>query len=265
MDELPTDIEALFYDSAVPDWPGELDFYRALAAEAHARGHSVLEIASGTGRVTLPLAQLGLSITGLDLSSAMLKVARPKSAGQPNVRWAEGDMRTFALEERFGLIISPGHSFQFMLTPADQVACLNNLRRHLAPGGVLVVHLDHQDMAWLGSLPRQTPALEPGQRFAHPQTGRTVQPWRAWSYDPATQTATVVGAWEELGPEGAVIQRWKRAPRPLHCVFRFEMEHLLARAGFEVKAVYGDFFRGELRADSSEMIWVASVADLKRS
>ena len=43
----------------------------------------------------------------------------------------------------------------------------------------------------------------------------------------------------------------------LHCVFRFEMEHLLARTGFEIQAVYGDFFKNALNDQSSEMIWVA--------
>lgn len=257
MDSLPTDIEALFYDTVVPDWPGEIDFYRGLTAETHARGQAILEIACGTGRVTRRLAQLGCSITGMDLSAAMLNVAQQKSVGQANVRWAQGDMRTFALNQNFGLILSPGHSFQYMLTPPDQLACLQNLRRHLAPNGVLVLHLDHQDWAWLGSLPRQAPALEAGKRFTHPLTGRTVQSWGGWSGDPATQTATHVGAWEELEPDGAVFKRWERSPRPMHCAFRFEMEHALARAGFEVQAVYGDFYRGELRAESSEMIWVA--------
>jgi len=45
----------------------------------------------------------------------------------------------------------------------------------------------------------------------------------------------------------------------LHCVFRFEMEHLLARAGFEVEALHGDFFRQELQDNSPDMIWAARL------
>lgn len=69
-----------------------------------------------------------------------------------------------------------------------------------------------------------------------------------------------MGAWEELGPDGAALNRWERWPRSLHCAFRFEIEHALARAGLEVKALYGDFYCGELRAESSEMIWLATRA-----
>jgi hypothetical protein len=67
----------------------------------------------------------------------------------------------------------------------------------------------------------------------------------------------VINRWEEIDAEGAVLQVWEQRPIPLHCVFPFEMEHLLARVGFEERVVYGDFFKNPLRETSSEMIWVA--------
>jgi len=249
---------AQLYDASVPDWPGEIDFYRQLAAEARSNGQAVLEIACGTGRVALRLAQDGVSVVGIDISAAMLDVAREKSVGMPNVRWVEGDMRSFELDETFGLAIIPGHPFQSMLTPEDQVACLECIRRHLVPGGVLVVHLDHQDVGWLGDLRGDKRGVfEAAEELTHPKTGRPIRTSRAWSYEPSTQTASVVTVWEEIGPAGEVVDRWERGPIRLHCVFRFEMEHLLARVGFEIEAVYGDFYRGELRDESTDMVWVA--------
>lgn len=251
---------AELYDVSVPDWPGEIDFYQALGRQATAQGAAVLEIACGTGRVALRLAQDGVRLTGIDLSPAMLDIARQKSAGMPNVRWLEADMRSFELGETFGLVIIPGHSFQFMLTPEDQLACLQCIRRHLAPHGLLVVHLDHMDVGWLGDLRGEKGGVfEPQPEVEHPRTGRAVRTHRAWTYEPSTQTASVVTVTEELDARGQAVQRRERGPVAQHCVFRFEMEHLLARAGFQVEAVYGDFFRGELQDDSSEMIWVARV------
>jgi len=81
---------AQLYDASVPDWPGEIDFYRELAAEAQSNGGAVLEVACGTGRVAVRLAQDGVSVVGIDLSAAMLDVAREKSVGIRNVRWVEG-------------------------------------------------------------------------------------------------------------------------------------------------------------------------------
>jgi hypothetical protein len=167
-------------------------------------------------------------------------------------------MRSFDLGATFGLAIIPGHSFQNMLTPDDQLACLACIRRHLTPGGVLVVHLDHQDIAWLGGLcTGQKDAVTSVQEVIHPRTGRRVRTVKAWSYERSTQTALLTTVWEEIDADGTVVDRWQRGPVPLHCIYRFEMEHLLARVGFAVTALYGDFGRGALTDESSEMVWVA--------
>ena len=251
---------AELYDVSVPDWPGEIDFYRTLAAEATGDGEAVLEVACGTGRVAIRLARDGGRVVGLDLSADMLDVAREKSAGMPNVRWVQGDMRSFDLGETFGLAIIPGHAFQNLLTVEDQVACLECIKRHLVPGGVLVVHLDHQNgdnLGWLGALSGEKKGVfEQVQEVRHPETGRLVHVSRAWSYEASTQTASVVTAWEEIDADGKVVDYWQRGPIALHCVFRFEMEHLLARAGLAVEGLYGDFCQGDLDEDSSEMVWV---------
>ena len=75
-------------------------FYTALAQET---GGPVLEIACGTGRVSIPIARLGFSVTGLDIVPGMIERARSKSVGLPT-RWIVGDARTFDLNERFRLI-----------------------------------------------------------------------------------------------------------------------------------------------------------------
>jgi hypothetical protein len=170
-------------------------------------------------------------------------------------------MRSFDLGETFALAIVPGHAFQHMVTEADQVACLDCIRRHLEPAGRLVLHLDHQDFAWLGGLcTGQGGAFGPASEVVDPTTGHRVRTARAWSYERSTQTATLVMAWEEIGRDGEILDRWQTGPLRLHCAFRFEVAHLLARAGFQVEALYGDFSRGKLRDDSSETIWVARRA-----
>lgn len=63
--------------------------------------------------------------------------------------------------------------------------------------------------------------------------------------------------WEALDEAGQVIDRWEREPMTLHCIFHFEMEHLLAHVGFQVEAVYGNFYKQPLTADDGQMIWVA--------
>jgi SAM-dependent methyltransferase len=249
------------YDDSVPDWPGEIDFYRALAAKVKSFGGAVLEVACGTGRVAIRLAQDGVNVVGLDLSPEMIEVATRKSAGLGTVRWVEADMRSFQLQEVFNLALIPGHAFQNLNHSQDQAACLECIRHHLSPGGSLVVHLDHmnlENMRWLGDLCGvKRGVFEAAEQFQHPQSGRQTRATRAWSYEPSTQTAIVRTTWEEVDTAGQILSRIEREPIQLHCVFRFEMEHLLARVGFVPEAVYGDFFRHELRDDSPGMIWVA--------
>jgi ubiquinone/menaquinone biosynthesis C-methylase UbiE len=259
MNELtPQQIYTQLYDQRVPDWEGELDFYRSLIHDSSLKANGVLEIACGTGRVAIQLAKEGIDITGMDLSAEMLDVAKTKSGGIPNLRWAQGDMRTFDLGKKFGIIISPGHSFQFMSTPEDQVQCLETLKRHLVDGGLLVLHLDHQDYGWLAELLAQTePVHEKGRLTTHPQTGRRFRASSYWTFEPATQNATSHMSWEEVDDSENVIQILEMEPKRLHCIFRFEMEHLLHRVGFSVEAVYGDFFKHELTDSSGQMIWVA--------
>jgi ubiquinone/menaquinone biosynthesis C-methylase UbiE len=249
------------YDESVPGWPDEIGFYREMAADATRAGVSILELACGTGRVAIRLAREGAGIVGLELSQKMLDMALRKSVGLENPRWIRGDMRSFQLDEAFGLVIIPGHSFQHLNTPEEQLACLGCVKRHLTPEARLVVHLDHQDMAWLGELVGPKGGrFEPTGQFTHPLAGKPMQTFRAWSYERSTQTAICQTRWEEIDAAGNVADSWHRGPIRLHCVFRFEMEHLLARAGFAVEFLYGDFSRRPLCDSSSEMIWVAHAA-----
>jgi len=123
---------------------------------------------------------------------------------------------------------------------------------------MLVLHLDHQDVAWLGDLVRAKGGVfEEEETFERPKTGRKVRALRAWAYERSTQTAICQTRWEELDENGDVVETRETEPLRLHCLFRFEVEHLLARTGFEIRATYGDFFAHPLADDSPQMIWVA--------
>lgn len=253
----PREYYARTYDVSVHDWTGEIDFYLGLARAASGE---VLELAVGTGRIAIRLAQEGMAVTGLDRSPEMLDVGRAKAVDLANVSWVEADMRSFELDRRFGLVIIPGHSFQNLLTADDQFACVRQVAKHLLPDGLFVIHVDHQNIDWLGAISpagRLAGIFEAAESFVHPDSGGTVLTSRAWTYRRSDQTALVTTRWEELGPDGKVVGRVEKGPTPIHCVFRYEMEHVLARAGFELEALYGDFLGNPLTDGSSETIWVA--------
>jgi SAM-dependent methyltransferase len=218
----------------------------------------VLELGCGTGRVAIPIAEQGGEVVGLDLSPFIMEIARKKSAGLKNLHWVQGDMRSFELQETFGLITIPGHAFQNLVTVEDQVTCLESIHNHLLPAGKLIIHLDHQSFSWLGDLMGEKGGVfQSSGEFIHPDSSRRVRTWRAWSFEPASQTAIAETIWEVFGTDGQVIERLESGPIRLHCAFRFEIEHFLARCGFNLEAVYGDFLGNELLDDSEEMVWLA--------
>ncbi len=130
-DNLEEFSDPINYDLEDPSDTG-VAFYSALAQET---GGPVLEIACGTGRVSIPIARKGFAVTGLDILPGMLEQARRKSAGLPT-RWVEGDARAFDLGEQFRLIFLTGNAFQAFLTLKDQEALLERVRAHLHTDGL---------------------------------------------------------------------------------------------------------------------------------
>ena len=235
----------------------DIAFYAGLAREASEAGHAVLELGCGTGRVTLPIAQAGVEVVGLDSSPAMLEVARRKAAEAENLHWVLGDMGDFQLGQRFGLVIIPFRSFLLLLTVEEQKACLARIREHLVDGGRLALNIFNPSILyiadWLGD--RRQHWLR-----TQPEPGREL--WVSRDYRTAGQQLNETRAEVRLSDEGAVIQRVERNLR-LRWVYRYEMEHLLTLCGFEVEALYGWFDGRPFTDDSNEMVWVARKASIK--
>jgi ubiquinone/menaquinone biosynthesis C-methylase UbiE len=249
---------AATYDYEDRGQQGDIEFYTALAREAAATGKPVLELGCGTGRVSIPIAEAGVSVVGLDRSPAMLEIARGKSAGLENVRWVEGDMANFEVEEPFGLVIIPCRSFLLLLTVAEQKRCLGAVRRHLVSGGKLALNFFNPDIAILAQRAwRSNETFQvrgPATDSPRPRTFRCKIDVR---YQTAEQRIEERRSEEEMTNAGAIISRIYRNFR-LRYVFRFEMEHLLELTGFEVEALYGGFSGEPFEDKSGEMVWVAS-------
>jgi ubiquinone/menaquinone biosynthesis C-methylase UbiE len=116
-----------------------LNFYRRQIARY---GEPVLELACGSGRLTIPLAEAGIQITGLDSSEAMLNLATVKAA-ERGVRLSvvRGDVQNFHLGQAFKFIFFPAQSLSHLHTREDLEACFSCVRRHLADEGRFLVEL----------------------------------------------------------------------------------------------------------------------------
>jgi len=103
-----------------------------------ARGGTVLELAIGTGRIGLPLAQRGLNLAGIEISEAMVAQLRRKPGGI-DIPVTIGDFAEVAVSGEFRLIFVVYNTIYNLLTQDDQVRCFENVAKHLASDGVFVI------------------------------------------------------------------------------------------------------------------------------
>lgn len=240
----------------------DVEFFLKLAREFRPR--RVLELASGNGRVTLPLAELGaemgFEVVGLELVPEMLRAAQAKreeaSAGaRERLTLIEGDMRSWRAEEPFDLILTPCGSVSHLLSLEDQLAAWRAAHANLVPGGRFVVHTR---MADLGSY---------ADSFQRPP--REVVLIDLDTHDPASKTrmlryrTTRYHAHEQRARIRFLYDKYVGDAQPVRTVSDFEshvyypreMELLFRHTGFTVEAVYGDYRGRPLRASSRQMIF----------
>ena len=252
------------YD-AFPDLPATYDSVplyndrrdvRFYVEEARDAGGSVLEVGCGTGRILLPIARSGHPIDGLDSSPQMLDRCRTKVAAEPDavrdrVRLHQGDARGFDLGRRFNLVIAPFRVVQHLTTIEDQLAFLDSVARHLAPGGRIAFDVFNPDFDVLTSADgverEDTPEtkLPDGRSFR--RAGRVARV--RW----IDQVSEIELAYYISSGAGDRVERHVMS-FDMRWYLRAELVHLLVRAGFRVRAFYGDFDRSPLTDESLEQI-----------
>jgi len=233
---------------------GDVDFY---VARAVAAGGPVLELGCGTGRILIPSARTGVEIAGLDSSEAMLDRLRANLEGEAaevrdRVTAVHADMRDFSLGREFALVTLPFRAFGHVLEIDEQLSTLAAVRRHLMRGGRLILDFFVPDFGYLAE-PRPDRL-----QFERTEGDRTIRRFVSTDPDRNSQVNHIVFRWEIESPGGAVEE--VREEFLLRWFHRFEMEHLFARAGFEIEELLGDFAGSPFGPESREMIFVARPA-----
>ena len=209
----------------------DVEFYVDLARETEG---PVVELAVGTGRIALPIAQAGVPVIGVDLSEGMLAVARERARElgvESRIDLRVGDFREPPVPERVPLVICPFRSLLHMPDETEKLRTLRAAHELLEPGGRFAFDvfapgredIDETDGRWL--------EREPGifERADWDETARTL-------------TLTVRG-----GDSSATMTlHWLGAP---------EWLVLIDLAGFEIEATYGWFDRRPYTGEE-DMIFV---------
>jgi SAM-dependent methyltransferase len=210
----------------------DIDFY---VAEARAAGGPVVELACGTGRITVPTALAGIGVIGVDSSVGMLEVCRARAEEEgvaSLVDLRHGDLRDPPVAERVRLVTCPFRSLLHLRSDAARLAALRAARRLLVPGGRLVFDV---------FTPSSYDIAETHGRWLEREPGI----FERADWDEGSRTLTL----SVRGPAAASTME-------LAWLSPIEWRHLIDRAGLELEACYGWFDRTPYEG-GEDSVWVA--------
>ena len=242
--------DPVLYDLEYRGQREDVTWYVALARRI---GGPVLELGCGNGRITLPLAQAGLTVDGLDASVEMLADLGRKRDAEPDpvrarISATHADFRTFEPQRTYGLVIWPFNALHHCEGHAELLAVLGRARRALAPGGTLALDLYLPDVTLYDRDPNER--FE-ARTFSHPLTGLELMSWEQHAWNARTRVHDVTYVWQ--WPDG----HEERLRLSLNMYDMAELRTLFARAGFKVRWEADDFSGSPLRPRSLK--WVCEL------
>jgi SAM-dependent methyltransferase len=233
--------------------PKDLTLERFYVETARERGGRVLDLACGSGRLTIPLARAGFHVTGGDLSAKMLENAQRAAEAQGvEVDLVQLDMRQFDLDGRtFDTIVVAMNSVLHLHSLDDFRNFFRSAARHLSQSGRLVFDAFMPSLAMLNSDPNERQSVGTA---LHDTLG-IVTVEETLRYDPIAQISHANWFWSAEGKRDF----W-RTPLQMRVIFPQEMPLLVASGSLRLIERFGDFDRSSLTTGSRRQVCVCALA-----
>ncbi len=221
--------------------------------EARKATGEMLELMSGTGRVSMPLIEAGVRLTCVDNSPEMLAIFKKKlKKRRLSAHVYEADVCKLSLDKKFALVIIPFHSFAELVSPLNQRAALVCINKHLADTGRFICTL-HNPHARLQSVTGQIRLIG---KYPLAESKGTLLLWSLENYDSGNHVVKGIQLYEEYDTKGVMLSK-----RVLEIQFylhqKDEFEKLATSAGFKVTALYGDYSYSAFNETRSPfMVWI---------
>ena len=223
-----------------------LDFYRRQIAQY---GEPVLELACGSGRLTIPLANEGVNITGMDISEDMLHLAKLKaSKSGASLRFLQGDMQSFDLGEKFQFIFIPAQSLSHLQVREEIEDCFACVRQHLAGEGRFLIELFNSSVSMLA---RETDRRYPVGQYVDPNAGSQVFVTTEVRYDAASQINHIRWFFREETSDRETALSFE-----MRQFFPQEIDALLWYNGFLIEHKYGSHDEGKFLSEAPKQLIV---------
>jgi SAM-dependent methyltransferase len=247
---------AHYYDLIHANLVEDIPFVLKLAQQADG---PVLEWGCGSGRLLLPLARAGCTVTGLDNSPAMLalaetKLAQETTAVQNRVALLEADMTRWQAEKTYNLILIPYNTFMHLETK-QALTTLKNARSALAAGGQLFIDLANP-FAVANTPEDQLLSLE--NVLTDPKTGDLILHLAANRLETAGQTLHITWVYDRSPLGGGPVHRTV-AQALYHYHYPHQMELRLQEAGFQHITFLGDYNYTPFQEQSPRLLIIAHL------
>lgn len=238
--------DADLYDMEFRERSHELPLLMKLASGAS----SILEVACGTGRLSLPLAQAGHAVSGLDICSTLVMKARSKATlAETEIDFYVEDARSFRHQQKYDLIVFVANALQHLVEADDALVALENCRVHLQSGGYLLLEVMMPDAAKLSQ--------PDGHRKLHKQIrtgeGAMLEVWRTIRHDPILQ---ILHLQLDYLQEAVLISQ---KVIKMRMFYPQEIRQLLQRAGLKVVRAWGGYDGSDLTASSPSQLLLCSA------
>jgi ubiquinone/menaquinone biosynthesis C-methylase UbiE len=217
----------------------------------------VLDVACGTARASIPIAQAGHRVIGIDYAKDMLDIAACKrdyvGLTERQLELQKQDARNIRIDgARFDWAAVFFNTFLSFVTLADQDAVLQGIHRHLRTRGRLWLDIFQPN---LDILARPESKNHDPSVFWVPNLERTVQRTVDIRRDPSKQLQRIVFNYRWFDADGD--EHHEKSEFDLTFMFPRELQLLLERNGFRLERIYGDYDGSILNADSPRMITIA--------
>ena len=215
----------------------------------------ILELACGTGRAAIPIAQAGHHVTATDFDRHMIEIAQRKAdfvgLTPRELKLQVGDALKLSLgrKQRFDWCCIFFNTFLAFSTLEKQDACLRSVVRHLKPGGRLFMDILQPNVVLLGQ--EKSRDLDPHLFFA-PTLGTSVLKTIDADRDPSKQLEKITFRYRWHDADGKPRQRTMKFQMTF--IFPRELQLLLERHGFVLEHLWGNYDGSALQADSPRMI-----------
>lgn len=246
------DVLSKYYDLIFDERLEDIPFWEAMAKEV---GSPILELSCGNGRLTFPIAENGINVTGIDLSKQMLRSGKQKLKKYPKniqkkVKFLYGNTNTFRIKNKFKAVFCP-EAF-WPLTNDEEIQMLSSIKNHLSNKGYLVLSVNnfHKEPSdWKSSYLKKCKN--------YPSLGFTMVRRSFISGDAKTNIEKIIHFLDLVYKNGKIkriiTERQERQRT------KDEVVKLLESNGFEVKKIYGEYDKSKWRENSK---WTIVIAQL---